>query len=1391
MLAAALDQMWAYRGPSLNQWDMLFGEMIEKQRQALMAHMKRLDDEKAIALQRRVEDLEEELRRATQVNEALTFKMSGLETMLAKTKHLMRVSLTDSLDELDDDDGEEATSKRAIIEGFRKIFASETSQNRRELLHALLGRVQSKDDVTSMLKDVLLHVETDQTFQLVEGQLRYLATDDKLEVAKTLIGLMTDHQSDQLLDYFPNRFGGKTAHKFAEFFSRMKYETRSELLLAILGNLKSDDQQILLEHRAKNSRSDGVQTEPFHPLEGCHNFPQHSLDDELRRILNFIPIEQPRIIARMLEMMNVSNRLNMVKCLCDRDVFTQAEVDVLNDCYNAKAISFDKSPQLDWITSNSAGAFRLFRKPKSNTDEKPSIFTFDATMRSLADIWTKKMMDDADNDKRGKARTSFAKFLKEYFLSQFGFKHTANKGFADIFASSNHYAHSAPPGTSSDRAKVFLAMLGMNGVIPSAKASSLLVSNRSFKQSISRKRMNLSKVGSIQKRLGTVGRSSLLVDAEANSGSFGSAAKNQVEQWSDTKIDFFMWFLYAITMNDGGSKISKQASSWESLKEALSSPKMLVQQSTVRHFLNVGCSSDLTRDRILEKLKEVPSEGEVLKGSKSDSACWRVDDILMIVMDAWDEAISTQIAQMKRSITLDFAKFDLNGDGMLSYSEFGDMLRNICPDRADEMLLDIYDEALQASSTNEVAKYISPEAWAHVILKHRLVNQLGNSFIDPLNMNSEPQAEKRDRSSPKRRMTKVAVKAPAVVPKKTKPVKTEKSEHINNLITTAVSSNFLFRQLPPPVLQRIIGYMQMFEFSEGQVVMHEGDMGDYFYVQESGVFDVFITIKDSDGPTKVRSYTVSEGSNPCFGELALMYAKPRAATVVCVESGVLWGLDRVAFTHVQTHVQERDLTRTLSQVETLKLLPFASLQLLREKMVDRHFKQGEEIITADTQVQHFYILQSGSVVCSDPRQQEDPVTLEEGAWFAEKALLPSYTSPTTVTAHSDVSCMVLARADVDIAIGPLEGVLEELTKTMEAEKDRYKSLVESEGLQNCSLGSFTFGGVARVSSGYAMLLAKHKDSNQAYTLRAHSKKSFTTESANSLLAEEAMLQRLGAQGPHSTTLALMVSSFPTESLCCLVYKRSLVTTLEQCSQLRSPENELLRQWCAMCVVEALSMLHSSSLILRNLSPSELMIDDKGYVVVCNFANCKLLEKGNRTYSLCGIPEFLSPEHINRIQGYGMASDWWALGVLLFSLRCGSMPFGSGNELAIFRKVADHQPGQLEFAAGDNVNRDFIDFTNSLCHPEESRRLGTRGAHEVRSHKWFQGTFDFDALRSGTAASPFLEQCTKQLGELSSADPKASARLLAELGEFGDTPPDQSFVSVFGTLHPKSGKGFCG
>ena len=159
-------------------------------------------------------------------------------------------------------------------------------------------------------------------------------------------------------------------------------------------------------------------------------------------------------------------------------------------------------------------------------------------------------------------------------------------------------------------------------------------------------------------------------------------------------------------------------------------------------------------------------------------------------------------------------------------------------------------------------------------------------------------------------------------------------------------------------------YMQPFPFAEGQTVMKQGDKGDFFYVCERGVFDVYVSGADGT-QNKVHTYAVTDGNHPCFGELALMYAKPRAATVKCASAGLLWGLDRAGFRTVQQHSAGNDATRVLRSVALLSPLRFDQLQAVRDHMADATFEAGTVIAAKGAAADSFIIVLRGTAQIID------------------------------------------------------------------------------------------------------------------------------------------------------------------------------------------------------------------------------------------------------------------------------------------------------------------------------------------------------------------------------------------------------------------------------------------
>ena len=113
---------------------------------------------------------------------------------------------------------------------------------------------------------------------------------------------------------------------------------------------------------------------------------------------------------------------------------------------------------------------------------------------------------------------------------------------------------------------------------------------------------------------------------------------------------------------------------------------------------------------------------------------------------------------------------------------------------------------------------------------------------------------------------------------------------------------------------------------DGVVVIHQGDVGDFFYVVEEGNFDFYIRKGGNQQGLGDKVGNVGPGGS--FGELALMYNAPRAASVVSSSPGVLWALDRITFRKILMDVKPPFFFVTYSFVNHLILILLPQLPCL-------------------------------------------------------------------------------------------------------------------------------------------------------------------------------------------------------------------------------------------------------------------------------------------------------------------------------------------------------------------------------------------------------------------------------------------------------------------------------
>ncbi|XP_065841545.1 RAC-gamma serine/threonine-protein kinase-like [Oscarella lobularis] len=319
-------------------------------------------------------------------------------------------------------------------------------------------------------------------------------------------------------------------------------------------------------------------------------------------------------------------------------------------------------------------------------------------------------------------------------------------------------------------------------------------------------------------------------------------------------------------------------------------------------------------------------------------------------------------------------------------------------------------------------------------------------------------------------------------------------------------------------------------------------------------------------------------------------------------------------------------------------------------------------------------------------------------------------------------------------VGAIQSVADKLKEKKELQnmasskgdalEERHKKLEDFAMLK--VLGKGTFGKV---------MLGKDKETNELFAIKILKKDVvIEKEEVEHTLTENKVLHSI--DHPFLTGLKY---SFQTKDRLCFVME--YVNGGELFFHLSRDRvfSESRTKFYGAEITLALKYLHERNIVYRDLKLENLLLDRFGHVKITDFGLCKQdISYGATTATFCGTPEYLAPEVLED-NDYGRPVDWWGLGVVMYEMMCGRLPFYNRDHDVLFELIMMEQ---VKFPA--RVSDAAKTMLSGLLTKDPTKRLGggRRDAEEVMEHP-FYAEINWQHLYERKLSPPFVPQISSE------------------------------------------------
>ena len=151
------------------------------------------------------------------------------------------------------------------------------------------------------------------------------------------------------------------------------------------------------------------------------------------------------------------------------------------------------------------------------------------------------------------------------------------------------------------------------------------------------------------------------------------------------------------------------------------------------------------------------------------------------------------------------------------------------------------------------------------------------------------------------------------------------------------------------------------------------------------------------------------------------------------------------------------------------------------------------------------------------------------------------------------------------------------------------------------------------------------------------------------------------------------------------------------------------------LVNGLRGIHKSGVIHRDIKMDNVLLDHKFTPIIADFGISSILEKGKQIKDTGGTPAYLAPEVILAQGNVGYCSDIWSLGVLLFVLSFGYVPFQGGDIQELYRNIIK---GDFSFPEFNYVSSELKNLLKQMMEVNIRSRITISG---ILRHPWLSNS----------------------------------------------------------------------